>query len=62
MSISANNDRLTVIIPKYIKEELKKLADKENRSVSNYVVNLLEKHVKENRDPNMLYIDINVED
>lgn len=46
MSISANNDRLTVIIPKSVKEELKKLADSENRSLSNYVVNLLEAHVK----------------
>jgi hypothetical protein len=28
-----------------LKTELKILADKENRSVSNYVVNLLEQHV-----------------
>jgi mRNA-degrading endonuclease RelE of RelBE toxin-antitoxin system len=45
MSISANNDRLTIIISKSVKDELKKLADSENRSLSNYVVNILEKHV-----------------
>jgi hypothetical protein len=49
MSISANNDRLTVIIPKSVKEELKQLADLENRSLSNYVVNILENHVTQNK-------------
>jgi fructose-1,6-bisphosphatase/sedoheptulose 1,7-bisphosphatase-like protein len=56
MSIAADNDRLTVIIPKSLKTELKILADKENRSVSNYVVFILENHVKEykiNRDKNV---------
>jgi hypothetical protein len=47
MSISASNDRLTVIIPKSLKSDLKEIADKENRSVSNYVVYVLENHVKE---------------
>lgn len=50
MSISADNDRLTVIIPKSLKKELKELADIENRSISNYVVNLLEIHVRDLKD------------
>ncbi|PLR72321.1 hypothetical protein [Bacillus sp. UMB0728] len=50
MSISADNDRLTVIIPKKVKNELKELAAKENRSLSNYVVNLLESHVIESKN------------
>lgn len=57
MSISANNDRLTIIIPKSVKDELKQLADSENRSLSNYIANLLEKHVSEK---DKMYININL--
>ncbi|MFS0657351.1 DNA-binding protein [Niallia alba] len=44
MAISENNDRLTVIIPKELKQRLKDLADNQNRSLSNYVVTVLENH------------------
>ncbi|WP_207634865.1 hypothetical protein [Cytobacillus praedii] len=45
MAISDENDRLTIIISKKMKNELKQLAELENRSLSNYVVNVLEQHL-----------------
>lgn len=45
LAISDKNDRLTVIIPKTLKEELKQLAANENRSMGNYIVTVLEDHV-----------------
>ncbi|MFO1442792.1 hypothetical protein KDN24_06135 [Bacillus sp. Bva_UNVM-123] len=45
MAISDENDRLTIIISKKMKNELKELAELENRSLSNYVVNVLEEHL-----------------
>ena len=46
MSISKNNDRLVVIVSKELKAKLGALAEKEGRTVSNYVKVLLENHVK----------------
>ena len=46
MSISKNNDRLVVIISKELKTQLGELAEKDGRTVSNYVKVLLENHVK----------------
>lgn len=46
MAISDKNDRLTVIIPKELKSKIKELANKENRSMGNYIVRVLEEHVK----------------
>lgn len=45
MAISANNDRLTIILNKELKAKIKNLADSENRSASNYIVTILEEHV-----------------
>lgn len=45
MAISKDNDRLTIIINKNIKKSLEEIAKQDSRSVSNYVANLLEKHV-----------------
>ena len=47
MSISKNNDRLVVIVSKELKAKLGELAEKENRTVSNYVKVLIENHVKD---------------
>lgn len=47
MTISADNDRLTIIINKKLKLKIKELADKENRSMGNYINHILENHVKE---------------
>jgi predicted transcriptional regulator len=47
LSISDKNDRLTIIIPKELKEQVKDLADKEKRSMGNYIVQILEEHVKQ---------------
>ena len=47
MAISKDNDRLVVIISKEVKAQLGELAEKDGRSVSNYVKVLLENHVKD---------------
>lgn len=47
MSISDDKDRLTIIISKETKEEIKKLANKENRSMGNYIATLLENYINE---------------
>jgi len=49
LSISDKNDRLTVIIPKALKEEIRQLAEKENRSMGNYIVTILENYVEQNK-------------
>lgn len=47
MAISNDNDRLTIIISKDTKEKLAIIAKKDNRSISNYVAVLIEKHLQE---------------
>jgi predicted DNA-binding protein len=49
MSISKDNDRLTIIISKESKKELEQIAKEDKRSTSNYVANLLEEHINEKR-------------
>ncbi|MBY6838857.1 ribbon-helix-helix domain-containing protein [Clostridium botulinum] len=46
MPISKNNTRIKVTISKDINEQLKQKADKDNRSVSNYVYNLIIKDLE----------------
>lgn len=48
--ISKDNDRLTIIISKEVKEKLKLLALKDNRTLSNYITTLLTKHIKEREE------------
>ncbi len=50
MTISPENDRLTIIIPKVLKEQLKVIADHHNRSLSNYIVNVLNRHILKETD------------
>jgi predicted HicB family RNase H-like nuclease len=45
MTISDKNTRMLVIIPKELKKQLEKKAKESNRSVSNYVVTLIQKDV-----------------
>lgn len=45
MTISDKNTRMLVIIPKELKKQLEKKAKEGNRSVSNYVVTLIQKDV-----------------
>lgn len=61
MAISKDSDRLVAIVSKETKDALKLLADKENRSLSNYVSNLLEKHVIKNNPYKLNTIDIEKE-
>ena len=41
MSISEENTRIQITLPKGLKEELKKKAKTDGRSVSNYIVKLI---------------------
>ena len=45
MSISNKNERTTIIMSKELKDKLIELANSENRSLSNYIVNVLENHI-----------------
>jgi len=45
---SENTTRVIFTINKELKSKLEKLAKQDNRSLSNYVVNLLENYVKNN--------------
>ena len=47
MAIADENTRIQVTIPKTVKKELVKKADKHNRSISNYVANLIIKDLEE---------------
>jgi hypothetical protein len=47
MVIADENTRIQITIPKTIKEKLVKKADKHNRSISNYVANLIIKDLEE---------------
>lgn len=42
MSISKENTRIQVTIPKKLKEKLEEKAMQDNRSVSNYIVKLIQ--------------------
>lgn len=46
MAISKDNTRVLVTMPKELREKLEKEAEKENRSLSNYIVTVLAKHVE----------------
>jgi len=44
MAISDDNTRIIVTLPKTLKAELQKEADKERRSLSNYILTIIEKY------------------
>lgn len=46
MAISEKNTRIQITIQKDLYEKVKKIAEAENRSVSNYVVSLIKKAVE----------------
>lgn len=48
MAISDDNTRIQVTISKKLKKQLEERAKSENRSVSNYVVTLIQKDLAEN--------------
>lgn len=50
MTISKDNTRVLVTIPKELREELEEEAAKENRSLSNYIQTLLLNRKKETHD------------
>jgi predicted HicB family RNase H-like nuclease len=52
LGISEKNTKMLVVISKKLKAELESEARKDNRSLSNYVVTILEKRGKQNENQN----------
>lgn len=52
--ISDKNTTMSFVIPKDLKEEIAKIASKENRSTSNLIVNLIDNYVKLNKSQERL--------
>ena len=50
MAISKENTRIQVTIPKDLKKQLEEKARAENRSVSNYIVTLIQKDLEHNNN------------
>lgn len=46
MPISDDKTRVSIILPKSLKEKLQELADEENRSLSNLVITILQEYLK----------------
>ena len=46
MVVSKNNSRVMITLSKDLRESLEQQASVENRSLSNYIVTILQKHVK----------------
>lgn len=47
MTISSNNTRTNITIPKDLKEKLENKAKEENRSFNNLVITILKEYLKE---------------
>lgn len=47
MALSKDKTRLVINPTKKLKSELERLASEDNRSLSNYVIKLLEQHIKD---------------
>ena len=50
MAVSDNNKRIPVTMSKELYEDLRELANKEDRSVSNYILSRLKKIVAEEKE------------
>lgn len=46
MAISDKNERTMVVMPKELKEDLKQMAEEQNRSLSNLILNILKDYVR----------------
>ena len=46
MAINKDNTRTNITINKELKKEIEKLASKDNRSFNNYIITVLEDHLK----------------
>jgi predicted DNA-binding protein len=49
MAVSKNNDRIMITLPKDVKAQLESMAAADNRSISNYILTIIQKHLKEGR-------------
>ena len=49
MAIAKDNSRIGLVVNKTIKSELQYLADKDDRTLSNYIVRILTDHVEQQR-------------
>ena len=45
MPISDDKTRVQIILPKTLKEKLLEIADKENRSLSNLIITILQEYI-----------------
>lgn len=45
MAVSTNNDRIVITVTKDLKKSLEELAERDNRSLSNYASVVLKRHV-----------------
>lgn len=52
MALSKDKVRILVNMPRELKEKVELLAKKDNRSVSNFIVNLIEQAIKEENQNN----------
>lgn len=50
MAVAKDNDRIVVTVSKEVKEQLERLADKDNRSLSNYASTILQRHVEKEKE------------
>lgn len=48
MSISKDNTRTNITIPKILKAELEKIAKEQNRSLNNLIITMLQTSIKNN--------------
>jgi len=46
MTVSKNNTRTLIMLPKDFKAKLEQLAKSENRTLSNYILTVLQKHAE----------------
>ena len=45
--MSEDKDRIVIVVPKELKKELEKEAEEQNRSLSNYIMTLLQQRKKD---------------
>ena len=50
MSISKNNTRMILTIPKDLKAELERIAQKQNRSVNNLILTIIKSSISNTKD------------
>jgi len=47
MAVSKKNTRVLVTMPRELREKLREMANKENRTLSNFVLTIIQKYLEE---------------